>query len=232
MLAQAIAYLNNNSGALTVVFTAVVSISTVVYAILTWTLVSETRKMREVQTEPRIEINLKSTDYAINIVHLHVRNIGLGPAKNVRFTSNVSSGGEGAEKLLEEFNKANFFNSGLKYFGPGHELLSGYTNIINEFDAKVASVLIYNIEYKSITGKKYSDQITIDVSELKGTNQLGKPNLYAIAQSIEEIQKEFSHVVSGFKKIHTDVYTSDDRDREEAQKRAYIEKMKRNKANS
>jgi hypothetical protein len=232
MLAQIIEYLNSNSGALTVVFTAVVTISTVAYAILTRSLVSETKKMREVQTEPRIEITLKSLDFAINIVRLHVRNIGLGPAKNVRFTSKVSSGGEGAERLLGEFNKANFFNIGLKYFGPSHELHSGYTNITKDFDAKVASVLIYNIEYESATGKEYSDQITIDISELKGTNQLGKPNLYAIAQSIEEIQKEFSHVVSGFKKIHADVFTSEDRDREEAEQRAYIERMKQNKENS
>ncbi|MDO8721436.1 MAG: hypothetical protein Q7J31_04320, partial [Syntrophales bacterium] len=120
MLTQAIAYLNSNSGALTVIFTAVVTISTVAYAILTWSLVSETKKMREVQTEPRIEIALKPLDFAINIVRLHVRNIGLGPAKNVRFTFSVSSGGEGAEKLLGEFNKAIFLKTGLKYFGPGH----------------------------------------------------------------------------------------------------------------
>ena len=188
MLSETIVYLNSNSGALTVVFTAVVTISTVAYAILTRSLVSETKKMREVQTEPRIEITLKSLDYAINIVRLHVRNIGLGPAKNVRFTSSVSSGGEGAKKLLGEFNKAIFLKTGLKYFGPGHELHSGYTDITRDFDEKVASVLVYDIEYQSVTGKKYSDQITIDVSELKGTNQLGKPYLYAIAQSIEEMK--------------------------------------------
>ena len=232
MLAQAIAYLNSNSGALTVIFTAVVTISTVAYAILTWSLVSETKKMREVQTEPRIEITLKPLDYAINIVRLHVRNIGLGPAKNVKFTSNVASGGAGAEKLLGEFNKANFLKTGLKYFGPGHELHSGYTQITQDFDAKIASVFIYDIEYESVTGKKHSDQITIDVSELKGMNQLGKPNLYAIAQSIENIQKDFSHVVSGFKKIHADVYTSEDRDREEAEEMAYIEKMRQDQKNS
>lgn len=232
MLAQAIAYLNSNSGALTVIFTAVVTISTVAYAILTWSLVSETKKMREVQTEPRIELTLKPLDYAINIVRLHVRNIGLGPAKNVKFTSNVASGGAGAEKLLGEFNKANFLKTGLKYFGPGHELHSGYTQITQDFDAKIASVFIYDIGYESVTGKKHSDQITIDVSELKGMNQLGKPNLYAIAQSIENIQKDFSHVVSGFKKIHADVYTSEDRDREEAEEMAYIEKMRQDQKNS
>jgi hypothetical protein len=229
MLAQLIAYLNSNSGALTVIFTAVVTISTVAYAVLTRSLVSETKKMREVQTEPRIEIVLKPLDFAINIVRLHVRNIGLGPARNVSFTSKVSAGGEGAEKLLGEFNKANFLKNGLKYFGPGHELHSGYTQITKDFDVKVASVLVYGVEYESISGKKYDDQITIDISELKGMNQFGKPNLYAIAQSIEVIQKEFSHVVSGFKKIHADVYTAEDRDKEEAEERKYIEKMKETK---
>ncbi|MCK9391105.1 MAG: hypothetical protein M0Q01_06015 [Syntrophales bacterium] len=232
MLSETIVYLNSNSGALTVVFTAVVTISTVAYAILTWSLVSETKRMREVQTEPRIEITLKSLDYAINIVRLRIRNIGLGPAKNIRFTSHISSGGDVAVKLLEEFNKANFLKVGLKYFGPGHELYSGYTQITKDFDAKIASVLIYVVEYESFTGKKYKDQIAIDMSERKGTTQLGKPNLYAIAQSIEAIEKEFSRVVSGFKKIHADVYTTKDRDREEADEMALVEKMKEEKKNS
>jgi len=232
MLSEAIAYLNSNSGALTVVFTAVVTISTVAYAILTWSLVSETKRMREVQTEPRIEITLKPLDFAINIVRLHVRNIGLGPAKNIRFTSHATSGGEAAEKLLEEFNKADFLKVGLKYFGPGHELHSGFTQMTKDFDAKIASVLAYGVEYESLTGKQYKDQITIDMSEQKGINQLGKPNLYAIAQSIEAIQKEFSHVVSGFKKIHADVYTADDRDREKAERMARIEQMKGKNENS
>jgi len=232
MLAEAIAFLNSNSGALTVIFTAVVTISTVAYAILTWSLVSETKRMREAQTEPRIEVTLKPLDFAINIVRLHVRNIGLGPARNVKFTSRVASGGDGAANLLREFNKANFLKVGLKYFGPGHEFHSGYTQITKDFDAKIASILTYDIEYESVTGKRYNDQITIDVAELKGMNQLGKPNLYAIAQSIDAIQKEFSHVVTGFKKIHADVYTAEDRNREEADEKAYIEQMNQEKENS
>jgi len=46
--------LNRNSGAFTVLFSAVVALATVVYAILTWRLVTETKEMREVQTEPKI----------------------------------------------------------------------------------------------------------------------------------------------------------------------------------
>jgi hypothetical protein len=232
MLSELVTYLNSNSGALIVVFTAVVTISTVAYAILTWSLVSETKKMREVQTEPRIEITLKPLDFAINVVRLHIRNIGLGPAKNIRFTSYVSSGGEVAEKVLEEFNRTNFLMAGLKYFGPGHELHSRHVQVTKDFGSIVESVLIYDVEYESITGKRYKDQATIDISELKGMKRPGKPSLYAIAQSIEAIQAEFSHVVSGFKKIHTHVYTAEDRDREQGDEKAFLEQMKEEEKNS
>jgi hypothetical protein len=63
-------FLASNSEVLTVVFTAVVTLSTVVYAILTASLVSETRKMREVQTEPKLHITIESFDFAVNIVRL------------------------------------------------------------------------------------------------------------------------------------------------------------------
>ena len=64
-------FLNQNSGALTVIFTAVVTISTLVYAVLTAVLVSETKKMREVQTEPKVKITLRPLESAVNIVRLN-----------------------------------------------------------------------------------------------------------------------------------------------------------------
>ncbi len=71
-------FLNKNAGALTVIFTAVVTLSTVVYAILTAALVKETRRMRQAQTEPKIEITLRPSDEWINLIRLHLKNIGLG----------------------------------------------------------------------------------------------------------------------------------------------------------
>jgi hypothetical protein len=46
--------INQNIGLMTLLFSGVVAVSTFFYAILTWKLVSETRKMREAQTEPKI----------------------------------------------------------------------------------------------------------------------------------------------------------------------------------
>jgi hypothetical protein len=229
MLPEAIAFINGNSGAVTAVFAAVVAISGVVYAIMAWGLVSETRRIRIAQIEPKIEITLELLDFAADIVQLHVKNIGPGPAKNVRFTSGAISGGKAAESILHEFGKASFLKTGLNYFSPGNALHSGYVRMAREIEAETASVLAYDVEYESVTGRKYKERITIDMSELKGINHLGRPNLYAIARSLEAIQNDLSLMINEHKKIRADIYTAKDRAREEAEELAIIEKLKKEK---
>jgi hypothetical protein len=218
-----LAFLSANSGPLTVLFTGIVTLATAVYAALTWALVKETRLMREVQTEPRMEVALKSLDIALHIVRLHIRNIGLGPALNVRFDAKVTEGGRSAEKLLAELTKSNFFSVGLKYLGPGHERVSHYTQMTEDFDGKIASVLSFDISCESASGKKYSETFVVDMSEYKGTYQLGKPHMYAIAQSLEKLQRDIGHIASGFKRIRADVYTSQDREVEDKLRRERME---------
>lgn len=208
-------FLNKNSGALTVIFTAVVTLATAVYAVLTYVLVKETRLMRQVQTEPKIEITARSMEIAIHILRLHVRNIGLGPALNVKFKPRVIQGGESAVALLEDFTKTNFFEVGLAYFGPGQEHFSSYTQMTKNHEGKIATVIAFEIDYESCTGVKYHEVLHIDMSEHKGAYQLGKPHLYAIAQSLEKLQRDVGHIVSGFKRIRADVFTASDREVEE-----------------
>ncbi|WP_368301449.1 hypothetical protein [Kluyvera sichuanensis] len=215
-------FLNQNSGALTVLFTAVVTISTVVYSILTGKLVSETTKMRQVQTEPKIEITIKPFEFAINIVRLHIRNIGLGPAINVKFNLKIISGGQFAQTLIDEFTEANFLKIGLTYFGPGQERYSHYTQLTQQYNEKIESILIVEISYQSTTGASYIEQSIIDMSELKGAYQLGTPNLYSMAKSLEKIQQDISHIVSGHKKISAQIYTTEDREKEKKNIEALI----------
>ena len=232
MLVDFIDYLNKNAGGLTVLFTAVVTISTVAYAILTWKLVSETRRMREVQTEPKIEIVVKPLESAVNIVRLHIRNIGFGPATSVKFGPRLVSGGDIGKALLEEFTETAFFKSGLNYFGPGRELYSGYTQFDKNTDGKLKTVIGFAMEYAGMTGKKYKELLTVDMAEMDGTYQLGTPNLYSIAESMMKIQDVFSQVVSGFRKINVDVYTAEDRTKQREERMAHIEKRKKEKENS
>lgn len=222
-----LAFLNQNVGALSVIFTAVVTISTVIYAALTAKLVTETRQMREVQTEPRIHITIESLDYAINLVRLNIKNIGLGPARNVHFSPAVIAGGDSANKLLNEFTESNFFKTGLRHFGPGQNIFSQLTESHKDFEGKSASVLSFTLEYEGVTGKKYKDEIVVDMSEIKSNYQLGKPHLYAIAQSLEKIQKDLGNMTSGFKRLKADVFSNEDRIKEREEQNNRIEEQRR-----
>ena len=228
-MSELLDYLNKNSGAFTVIFTVVVAIATVVYAVLTWKLVKETGLMRQAQTEPRIEITLKSLEIAIHIVRIHVRNIGMGPALNVKLTPRVMSGGDSAKNLIAEFTQTNFFKTGIAYFGPSEERVSHYTQMTEDFDGKLASVIAFDIEYEGVAGIQYKKILSIDMSEYKGTYQLGKPHLYSIAQSLEAIQKDVAHITSGFKRVKTDVYTSKDREEENNERKKRYEREKLSK---
>jgi len=111
-------FLNQNSGAFAVVFSAVVAFATMVYAILTWRLVSETRKMREAQTEPKVSATIQPTKESINFVAMLIQNIGLGPAYNIKFDVNPDF--EYAKgRFLSELG---FIKRGLSYLPPNQKL--------------------------------------------------------------------------------------------------------------
>jgi hypothetical protein len=207
-------FLNQNSGALTVIFAAVVMLSTVVYAVLTAFLVAETRRMRRAQTEPKVEVFIKHREEWINLIHAYVRNIGLGPAYKISFDISAESGGEGAQALIDDFTKANFFKTGLKYLGPGQEQISGFSQMTEKFDQKIESVLVFDVRYEGATGKQYQEKFRLDFSEFKGRSQIGKPHLYAIAKHLETIKSDIHNLATGFKRIKADVFDSEDRDRE------------------
>jgi hypothetical protein len=216
-------YLNTNSGAFSVLFSAIVMLATVAYSILTMSLVKETKRMRQVQTEPKLEITVKPFDFAINIVRLQIRNIGLGPALNIKFKPRVLTGGDGAQSLLDEFTQTNFFKVGLNYFGPGQEIHSNFTHLSQNYESKISSILLFNLEFESVTGVKYIEQASVDMSELKGLSQLGTPNLYSIAKSLEKIKDEISNLTSGHRKINTNIFTAEDRVKEKEELEAFFE---------
>ena len=70
--------------ALILAFTGVVALSTVVYAFLTWRLVSETQKLRRAQTEPRLSVFVELNEQTGNgQMDLVIQNEGPGPAEDI-----------------------------------------------------------------------------------------------------------------------------------------------------
>ncbi|OQA92886.1 MAG: hypothetical protein BWY27_00147 [Bacteroidetes bacterium ADurb.Bin234] len=70
---------------LQIIFSGIVALSTVVYAVLTWRLVSETRKTREIQVTPDIHVFFEKSEADVHFVYIVLENFGYGIAYNTTF---------------------------------------------------------------------------------------------------------------------------------------------------
>lgn len=210
-------FLNSNSGAFNVLFGAIVAIATVAYAYLTRQLTTETRRLREVQTEPLIEITAEPRDEWINIVHLFVRNIGAGPASDLKFSLSGNPDTAGSRALISDFMGSNFLVDGVRYLGPGAQLRSTYTNMTEQFDSKISALIEINATYTNAQGTPRSTTFTVAFSEFKGMTQIGTPPLSVIAESTKKIAATLDHWTTTERRLRTDIYTQRDRDRQEAE---------------
>ncbi|KAF5410775.1 MAG: hypothetical protein U9N46_06135 [Euryarchaeota archaeon] len=199
-------FLNQNSGAFVVIFSAVVAIATMVYAVLTWRLVSETIKMRKVQTEPKISVTIQTSDAWINFIDMVIQNIGSGPAYNIKFKINPDF--EYAKgKFLSTFG---VMRSGFEYLAPNQKLQFFLTNMTENFREKVKTSFEIAITYQNISSKTYEDVYPIDFSHFEGLRQSGEPPLYTIAKNIENIQKDIHSLSTGFHEMRVAVRTKKD----------------------
>lgn len=227
VMTELLAFLDAHSGALLALFSAVVMVATVVYAILTAALVRETRRMREVQTEPRIEVVAEPKEEYISIITLLVRNIGAGPAYDVRFSIRGESASEGEAALIADFTRSRFLLTGLKYLGPGQHIRSSYTQMNKDHDKKMSARLLVTVEYSSALGRSYRDVLSIDFEEFKGYGRVGKPHLYAIAQSLAMIDRHVGWLATGFKKLGVNVYSAKDREQERQEMEEIMEEVRK-----
>ncbi|MEE9282982.1 MAG: hypothetical protein V3U49_02775 [Nitrososphaerales archaeon] len=183
-----VAFLNNNSGAVIALFSIVAGLATAVYAGLTWRLVTETRRLREAQTEPKISVIYQPREEWINFIDLVIQNIGLGPAYEIRF------------KIKDDFeymkgellSQLGFIKRGIDYLAPDQKIKFFLTSLTEDFKIKMKSPFRIDVSYYNKTRKPYNDGFLIDFSEMEGLGQLGEPPIHKIADNIEKIQKDIN----------------------------------------
>jgi len=203
---------------LTVIFSGVVASATVVYAILTWKLVSETRRMREAQTEPKVSLCIQPREELINFIDLVIQNVGLGLAYDIKFK--ISPDFEYAKgRFLSELG---FMKNGVRFIAPNQKIQFFLTSMIENFEEKIEKSFQVTITYKNSVGKTYEDEYPIDFSQFIGLTQLGEPPLYKIAKNIESIQRDIQHLSTGFYKMKVIRYTKEDVEEERRQQSEQI----------
>lgn len=226
-MAHTLNFLNTNSGALTVVFTAIVTISTVVYASLTAALVIETKKMRAAQTEPRIDISIHPREDWINFIDLEIRNIGQGPAYDIRFEVDPGNDSAANKQLADQLLKLNMVRNGLRYLSPRREVRTFFTSMTDNFELKSTAKCDIEISYRNASNEQYNETYILDFSEMIGLHQLGEPPLYKLANKIEAIERNFDRIINGFQKANFNIFTSDDRSREREERELQVQEFRK-----
>ena len=194
-------FLDQNESAFTVIFSALVALATLVYAILTWKLVSETRKMREAQTEPNISVTIQPSEKWMEIVDMIIQNIGLGPAYNIKFEINPDFK-TFTGKFLSEYG---FMKNGLNFFASNQKFQFFLVSLVEYFPKETFEI---KVTYQNSIGKTYEDLYLIDFSQFEELSQLGNAQLDEIAETLEKIQTDIHLISIGFNRIKVNMYGS------------------------
>jgi len=178
------------SDAITLLFSGVVAVSTVVYAVLTWQLVAETRKMRRAQTEPRISVVIQPEENAISLFDMKIENIGMGPAKDIQMTVAPDMKCITGQKLSE----MDLIKKGIPYLAPREKIQFVLANGYADFSELSKSPYEIVVEYRDCIGTPYHETFFFDFSLYAGMMQRGGSPLHTIADEMKEIRKEIGKI--------------------------------------
>ena len=194
---------------LQMLFTAIVSVATVVYAILTFIIVKETIRLREAQTEPEIIVYLQPSEDLPSIWDIVVRNIGEGTAYKIKweFDQDAILVKERGSRLDEQ----NFFTKEISYFAPGQVYRSIFGVSAELLASPAPPALMLRVSFENRKGKKYRREYSIDPMQFYGRTWVGRHGIREIAESLKDMQKDLSHVVSGFSRLNINTFDASDR---------------------
>lgn len=193
-------------GLINLLFSGVVAVSTVVYALLTRTLVAETRLLRRVQTEPSLATYIIPHPDVINLVLMEIKNLGMAPAYSIEWQ--IDADAAELESRGVRIHKASILKS-LRYLPPGRDFRFTFgigPRLLTPEPLRPFDLLV---TYKSASGDTFSQRFTIDVSELLGLRQAGTSAQYKIAQSLEKIENHLANVGRGW--TYLKVLTTDEK---------------------
>jgi len=181
----------------TLLFSGIVTLCTLGSALLTVFLLAETRRMRLVQTEPKIDVTYQVREEWIAHLDILVQNIGLGPAHDVRFDVKPFTEDESTHAVVAELMSIGFIHSGLNYLSPGQRTSSFFTNVSENAQMKLNACFQVKVSYRADSGRRYEDRYRIDLSELKGLRRVGEPPLYRMAKALEELRLDLAGEPAG-----------------------------------
>ena len=200
---------------LIIAFTGVVAASTVAYAVLTWRLVAETRRLREAQTEPRVSIRVEADHTGHLGYELVVENSGQGVAKNVRFEFEGDPSyfrNSWVNRRPPAVDELPAIKNGLDYLEPNqtHRFPLG-TVSSEEFERAVEAPWIFRAHYENLYGKLRTDVHMVDFSRFKGMF-FESNHMKEIAEHMKGVRDDLHRLTEGRARVQAVIQTREESD--------------------
>lgn len=191
--------INLDTSSLTLIFSGIVAVSTIFYALLTCILVFETNKMRKVQTEPNVSVFIQPKEEFNYIIDMFIQNIGLGPARDIIFEVQPDF-----EYISGQFlSEVTLIKNGINYLAPNQKIRIFSTSLLEDLALKTKEPINIEIVYTNSVGNNYKSIYQINFSEMVGLSQIGAQStpLFRLAKSIKEIQSDLKEISIGLKQF-------------------------------
>jgi hypothetical protein len=175
--------LKENNELITLLFSSLVTLSTVIYAWLTRRLVNETIIMRRIQTDPRIQIDITHDNNHPYLINIIVQNIGGSVAKDIRFK--IKS--EPEPKNDKRLSQYVFMQKGISSLSPGANFKTLYYSTIDEGIDITKKLIELEVEYFDLKKRKYIENNIFDLSYLEDLTVAHTELLYEINKTLKKI---------------------------------------------
>lgn len=203
-VAEAIRFINQNSGAM-------LTLATIIYAAITAWMLRETKKMREIQTEPDIFITVQPQERATFILNLVIQNIGLGAAYDLRFKVEPNIEMRSGFSL----SNVNFIKNGFRYLAPKQKLECMVAQTIEEAGKKETTLHEITVSYKNKTKKSYQATFVLDFTEYFGMRYVKDDPFEGIIHKLQDIHADIENFGKTYgSKLRVVAYTKQEYDDE------------------
>lgn len=176
-----------------IALTTILTLSTVIYVFLTYSIVRESKKSRQIQEAPFIVASISFSGLKRDVIILKIKNIGQGFAKNVTF------------KVIKDYEwvkdsplqKRGAFKNGISSFPPQYEL--NYTIAIlsdkNNKELLENTFIEFQINYEDIHNDKHTNIYKLHFNEIISQGYSTPPSninelsVYYLKEISNELQK-------------------------------------------
>ena len=194
----------------------ITALATVIYMLFTGWLIWETRKARELQERPQIDIYIQRARDWGSKLELFIENNGFTGAYDLKLQCSedfqcFSSNGDQKHNKIRNWGP---FTNGIPFLPPRGKRNYTLTYMTDNFEKKIKTELIIKAEYRSSKGKKFIEEFPIRFNEFENTLLPLEDPSFKMLKHLESIHKSLDRIASGRQKWRV-IHQSEEQYREE-----------------